>query len=122
MSLNTNVFYGSRAQRRRDYIMPELHDDSDPNEEVDSGDDYEPQAEASSSSEDEHEDLSKRSGQVNVKRRNVRKQAVKDDEVEVDETTVNNTNATWSKLDITNTPLLDYKHEVPTQRRRRKCL
>ncbi|XP_053631028.2 piggyBac transposable element-derived protein 3-like [Cherax quadricarinatus] len=114
MSLNTNVFYGSRAQRRRDYIVPELHDDSDPNEEVDSGDDYEPQANDASSSEDEHENVSKRSGQVNVKRRNVRKQAVKDDEVEVDETTVNNTNATWSKLDITNTPLPDYKHEVPT--------
>ncbi|XP_069961423.1 uncharacterized protein [Cherax quadricarinatus] len=113
---NYSQFYGSRAQRKRDYIVPELHDDSDTNEEVDSGDEYEPQPDASASSEDEREDLSKRSGKVSVKGRNVRKQAIEDDEVA--EAIVNNTNATWSKVDITNTPLPDYKHGVPTHVKR----
>nr|XP_053647227.1 tigger transposable element-derived protein 1-like isoform X3 [Cherax quadricarinatus] len=72
--LNTDVFCGSKAQRHRDYIVPEICDESDPNEEVDSGDEYEPQSHSSSSSEEEHEELPKESQRVSVKQKNIRKQ------------------------------------------------
>nr|XP_053647234.1 tigger transposable element-derived protein 1-like [Cherax quadricarinatus] len=72
--LNTDMFCESKARRHRDYIVPEICNESDPNEEVDSGDEYEPQSHSSSSSEEEHEELPKKSQRVSVKQRNIRKQ------------------------------------------------